>query len=146
MSIAVGSDHAGFQLKSHVTSFLEEQGIDFVDYGTYDKNRVDYPDYAAKVARAVASGKHELGIVICGTGIGVSIAANKFRGIRAALCCSVYMARMARRHNDANILAMGGRTTPPELAIKMVRAFLETEFEGGRHAVRVEKIHKLNDR
>lgn len=143
MSIAVGSDHAGYELKEKVLLYLKKLNFKVKDFGCYDDSRVDYPDYAIKVANSVVSGENKLGIIICGTGIGISITANKIKGIRAALCCSEYMAKMARQHNDANILAMGGRTTTPEEAEKMVAAFLNTEFEGGRHADRVEKIHSL---
>ena len=146
MHLAIGSDHAGFPLKQAIIHYLQEQGIQFEDFGCYDQTRVDYPDYAYKVAKAISSKTHTPGIVICGTGIGVSIVANKVRGVRAALCCSEYMAEMARRHNDANILAMGGRTTTPEMAIRILNIFLNTDFEGGRHALRVEKITSLTDR
>jgi ribose 5-phosphate isomerase B len=144
MSIAIGSDHAGYPLKIKVVQYLKEQNIKLKDMGTFSKDRVDYPDYALKVAKAVVSGQSEKGIVICGTGIGVSIMANKIKGIRAALCCSEYMATMARQHNNANILAMGGRTTSIENARKIVDTFLNTDFAGGQHALRVEKIHKLS--
>jgi len=143
MSIAVGSDHAGYPLKKEVVAHLERRNITFMDYGTAGEQRVDYPDFANLVAEAVSSRKFERGIIICGTGIGVSITANKRSGVRAALCCSEYMAEMARKHNDANILALGGRTTPPELALKIVDLFLDTDFEGGRHTRRVQKIHSL---
>ncbi len=144
MSIAVGSDHAGFRLKEKLVAHLSEKNIEYFDFGTFDEKRVDYPDYAFKVARAVSSGEYQFGLVVCGSGIGVSITANKVKGIRAALCCSEYMAEMARRHNDANVLAMGGRTTAPEEAIKILDAFLKTGFEGGRHQKRIEKIHNVS--
>ena len=143
MTIAIGSDHAGFELKEYVLKYLKEQDYQVEDFGTFVADRVDYPDYAIKVAHSVASGENQFGIVICGTGLGVSITANKVRGIRAALCCSEYMAEMARRHNNANILALGGRTTSQEQAIKIIDTFFATEFEGGRHATRVDKIHSL---
>ncbi len=143
MSIAVGSDHAGFELKLAVLQHLHNRKIEVLDLGVYTPERADYPDYGFKVAQAVVSGQCSMGIVICGSGIGISITANKVKGIRAALCCSEYMAEMARKHNNANVLAMGGRTTRPELAEKIVDVFLDTDFEGGRHAVRVEKIHQL---
>jgi len=143
--IAIGSDHAGFELKQAVMDHLRRQNIELVDLGAFTPDRVDYPDYGVQVARAVVSGRCRYGIVICGTGIGISIAANKVKGIRAALCCSTYMAEMARKHNDANVLAMGGRTTAPELACHIVDTFLATAFEGGRHADRIEKIHSLTN-
>ncbi len=143
--IAIGSDHAGFELKQAVMAHLRRQHIELVDLGAFTTDRVDYPDYGVQVAQAVVSGRCRYGIVICGTGIGISIAANKVKGIRAALCCSEYMAEMARKHNDANVLAMGGRTTAPDLACKIVDTFLATAFEGGRHADRVEKIHSLTN-
>ncbi len=144
MSIAVGSDHAGFKLKEELLSHLSKNSIDFYDFGTYGEERVDYPDYAFKVANAVSKGEYQFGLVICGSGIGVSIAANKIKGIRAALCCNEYMAKMARKHNNANVIAMGGRTTAPEDAIKILDAFLKNDFEGGRHQKRIEKIHNVS--
>ncbi len=146
MSIAVGSDHAGYELKEKVKGYLEKLNVEVRDFGCFNNDRVDYPDYAVKVAKSVVAGENEYGIIICGTGIGVSITANKIKGIRAALCCSEYMAKMARQHNNANVLAMGGRTTTPEEAEKIVTIFLNTDFEGGRHANRVEKIHDLTGR
>ncbi len=143
MSIAVGSDHAGYELKEKVKAYLEKNNIKVSDFGCFANESVDYPDYAVKVAKSVVAGENEWGILICGTGIGISITANKIKGIRAALCCSEYMAKMARKHNNANILAMGGRTTTPDNAEKIIEVFLNTEFEGGRHAVRVKKIHDL---
>jgi len=146
MSIAVGSDHAGYDLKEKVKQYLENQNIKVKDFGCSKDEQLEYPDYAVKVAKSVVSGENEYGIIICGTGIGISITANKIKGIRAALCCSEYMAEMARQHNNANILAMGGRTTTDEEAEKMVAAFLNTDFEGGRHANRVKKIHMLTEK
>ncbi len=146
MSIVIGSDHAGFQLKEQVLQFLKEKNIEYKDIGVHENKVVDYPDYGIKVAKMVASGEHEKGIIICGTGIGISISANKVDGARAALCTSDYMADLARRHNDANILALGGRTTTIDLAVRMIDIFLKTEFEGGRHADRVKKIHLLSGR
>ncbi len=146
MSIAIASDHAGFELKEQIIQYFEKREIEYKDYGVYENTRVDYPDYGVKVAQKVVAGEHEKGVVICGTGIGVSITANKIKGARAALCCCDYMAEMARKHNDANILALGGRTTTIDLAIRMIDIFLKTHFEGGRHAVRVDKIHSLTGR
>jgi RpiB/LacA/LacB family sugar-phosphate isomerase len=146
MPIAIGSDHAGFELKKAILQHLEQNQIEYLDLGVYAPERADYPDYGFKVGREVASGRCRMGIAICGTGIGISITANKVKGIRAALCCSEYMAEMARKHNDANVLALGGRVLAPELAIRMVDIFLQTEFEGGRHADRIEKLHRLTKR
>ncbi|MBN1562144.1 ribose 5-phosphate isomerase B [candidate division KSB1 bacterium] len=146
MTIAIGSDHAGFELKQQIINYLAENGMDYTDYGAYGSARVDYPDYGVLVGKKVGAGEHEKGIIICGTGIGISISANKMKGARAALCTSDYMAEMARKHNNANIIALGGRTTTAELAMRMIRIFLDTEFEGGRHATRVAKIHSLTKR
>jgi ribose 5-phosphate isomerase B len=145
LNIAIGSDHAGFELKKKLIEYLSENKIEYFDFGCYSEERVDYPDFAVKVANAVAPGTYQKGIVICGTGIGVSITANKIKGIRAALCCSEYMAEMAVKHNDANVLALGGRTTTPRRAVKILHVFLNTRFEGGRHAIRVQKIHSLTE-
>lgn len=138
--IAIASDHGGFDLKNYVVKYLSDNGFQFEDLGTFNTDSVDYPDYAVKVAEGVAQGKYEKGIVICGTGIGISIAANKIHGIRAALCTDSYMARMSREHNDANILALGGRVIGPELALDIVKTWLETEFLGGKHKRRIDKI------
>ncbi|NLP10292.1 ribose 5-phosphate isomerase B [bacterium] len=146
MSIAIASDHAGFELKKAVVAYLERRRLEYLDLGVRSEERVDYPDYGYAAAQAVASGQCAMGIIICGTGIGISITANKVRGIRAALCCSEYMAEMARKHNDANMLALGGRVISPEMAEKIVDVFLQTDFEGGRHAQRVQKIHQLTQR
>ncbi len=144
MRIVIGSDHGGFALKEVVKQHLIEQHYDVSDLGTHEGHiSVDYPDYGAAVAREVVSGEHDFGIVICGTGIGISLAANKVRGARAALCTDPYMAQMAREHNDANILAMGGRVIGPGLALAIVDAFLAAEFAGGRHARRVNKLMAL---
>jgi ribose 5-phosphate isomerase B len=146
MSIAIGSDHAGFPLKAKLVEFLQQKNIDFKDMGTFNEDQVDYPDFAFKVAKSVSSGESQLGVVVCGTGLGVSMMANKVRGIRAALCCSEYMAELAKEHNNANILAMGSRTTTPDIGIRILNTFLTSEFEGGRHSNRVEKIHDLSGR
>ncbi len=141
MKVFIGSDHGGYALKEVVKAHLEAQGYEVVDKGTYDGSvSVDYPDYGRAVAEAVAAEAGSFGIVICGTGIGISLAANKVPGIRAALCTDPYMARMAREHNDAQILAMGGRVVGPGLALAIVDAFFAAEFQGGRHARRVGKI------
>lgn len=141
MKIAVASDHGGYQLKEAVKTFLQERGIEILDLGTNSEESVDYPEYGHACGEAVASGRADRGIVCCGTGIGISIAANKVKGIRCALCTDVNMAEMTRRHNDANILAMGGRTTDTELALKITAAWLDTEFEGGRHQRRVDMLN-----
>lgn len=139
--LAIGADHGGIHLKEVVIRCLEQHQIPFVDVGTNGEAAVDYPDFAAKVASGVANGDFERGILICGTGIGMSIAANKFYGVRAALCHNTFTARMSRAHNDANILVLGERVTGTGVAEEIVNVWLETPFEGGRHARRVEKIH-----
>lgn len=138
--IAIGSDHAGFSLKEEVERYLQEQGHDVEDLGTHDEQSTDYPDYAHPVAAAVAEGKAELGVLVCGTGIGMSMAANRHRGVRAAVCSEPYSAKMARLHNDANVLCVGARVVGAGLACDIVDAFLGAEFEGGRHQRRVGKI------
>ena len=140
MKIALGSDHAGLELKEDLRSYLAEMKIDALDLGTYSKDSVDYPDVAVKVAEMVAQGEVERGLLICGTGIGMSIVANRFAGVRAALCHDLYTARISREHNNANILALGGRVTGKGLAREILKVFLETEFQGGRHERRVQKI------
>ena len=144
--IAIGSDHGGFALKQAIMEHLREKGVEYKDLGTYTEESCDYPEYGEAVARAVAGGECERGIAICGTGIGISIAANKVRGVRAAVCGDCYSAEMTRRHNDANVLCMGGRVVGDGLALKIVDVFLETPFEGGRHARRVGKIHEIESR
>lgn len=143
---AIGSDHGGFELKQAVMKHLEERGIEYRDYGTYTPESCDYPDYGAAVGRAVASGECERGIVICGTGIGISMAANKIDGVRCALCGDCFSAEMARAHNDANVLALGGRVIGPGLALKIVDIFLSTGFDGGRHARRLGKLAEIEAR
>lgn len=144
--IAIGSDHGGFALKQEIMKHLTEKGLDYKDFGTYTEESCDYPVYAEQVARAVASGECDRGIVICGTGIGASIAANKVKGIRCALCSECYSAEFTRRHNDANVLALGGRTVGGGLALKILDTFIETAFEGGRHARRVNLISEIEGR
>ncbi len=147
MPLAIGSDHAGYALKQELRRWLEENAIEYVDFGCYaEAPSVDYADFSYRVATAVSSGVCERGVVLCGTGIGAMITANKVSGVRAALCTSEYMAEMARRHNDANLIAFGGRTTEPELAVRMLRLFLDTPFDGGRHLDRIQKIHRLTGR
>ncbi len=143
--IAIGADHGGFELKEHIKRHLDELGLEYKDYGTYSEDSIDYPDCAAPVCRAVQDGAADKGILICGTGIGISIAANKHKGIRAALCGDVYSAEMTKRHNNANVICLGGRVTGRELAFMIVDAWLNAEFEGGRHADRVAKIHKIEE-
>ena len=139
--IAIGSDHGGFELKQDIIAYLEEKGIEVKDYGTYSTDSCDYPDYAKAVARAILDKEADRGILICGTGIGISIAANRFRGIRAADCTDCYMARMTREHNDANVLALGARVVGKGLAFMIVDTFLETPFSNGeRHIKRIEKL------
>lgn len=141
--IALGCDHGGFAIKEAVKKYLEESGIEYNDFGTYSEESVDYPVYAKKVADAVASGDCEKGILCCGTGIGISIAANKVNGIRAAVVTNEFCAEMTRRHNDANILAMGGRVITDEQAVKFAKIFLETPFDGDRHVKRVNMITEI---
>ncbi|MBD3316347.1 MAG: ribose 5-phosphate isomerase B [Chitinivibrionales bacterium] len=143
--IAIGSDHAGFELKEFIKETLTQKGIPYKDMGTDSAGSVDYPLYAGRVARAVSAGTHHRGIAICGAGIGASITANRFRRVRAALCVTVEMARLARGHNDANILVMGGRITPKETASEILEAWLSTPFEGGRHKHRIEMIESVNE-
>ena len=144
MRITIGSDHGAVALKEEVKMVLKEYGdIEVTDVGTFGTDAVDYPDIAAKVCADVASGKSDRGIALCGTGIGISIACNKIKGIRCALCTDVYSAKMSRKHNDANVLAMGGRVTGFGPAGEIVRAWVETGFDGGRHERRVNKIMAL---
>ncbi len=145
MHIVIGSDHAGVELKQNIIKKLQEDGYTVSDCGTYSKESVDYPDIAEKVATEVIS-RQIKGIIICGTGIGISIAANKIPGIRAALCNNTDTACLSRQHNDANILAIGARVTEPEAAMEIVDAFLNTAFEGGRHQARVDKIKAIEDK
>jgi len=141
--IALGCDHRGLELKQAIIGLLDELGHDYQDFGGYNTDPVDYPDIAKQVAEAVASGEFDQGILICSSGIGMSIAANKVRGIRAALCCTTFGAERARRHNDANILCLGQDTLDIASALDIVRVYLSTTFEGGRHLRRLEKIRGL---
>jgi ribose 5-phosphate isomerase B len=141
--VLIASDHAGLPGKEIIKKTLAEMGVEYEDLGTNSPESVDYPDYAERVAQGVAGGLADRGILVCGSGIGMQIAANKIPGVRAALAWNEETARLSRQHNDANIVAVGARTTPPEAIDRIVRAFLTAEFEGGRHTQRVEKISKL---
>lgn len=141
--IVIGCDHGGFELKQALIRHLESIGEEVKDCGTYDTASVDYPDIAEKTCREYLRGGYDFGILICGTGIGISIAANKIDGIRCALVGTEYAAEMTRRHNDANMLAFGGRVTGSELAISILNAYMRAQFEGGRHQGRIDKIHAL---
>lgn len=143
MQIGLACDHGGFELKEELKAFLKTLGIEPVDMGTFSEDSVDYPDFGALVAKKVSQGDLEKGILICGTGIGMSIVANKFRGVRAALANDLYSAKFSRAHTDANILIIGGRIVGKELAKEIVKLWLETPFEGGRHQKRLEKIAAL---
>ena len=143
--IAIGCDHGGLELKNHIVKYLQDKGLEIKDFGVHTEDSVDYPDCAKPVCESVISGEAERGILICGTGIGISIAANKYKGIRAALCSNEYSAAMSRRHNDANILCMGGRVIGRELAYLITDTWLKEKFEGGRHAQRIAKIHAAEE-
>ena len=145
--IALGCDHAGFELKQAIIKHLDERKIEYKDYGTYSEDSVDYAVFAEKTARAVANGECELGLLFCGPGVGISMAANKVRGIRAACCSDLFSAEMTRRHNDANILCLGGRVVSPEKATELVDIFLDTPFSGEeRHARRIAQIADIENR
>lgn len=146
MRVALGSDHAGFPLKELIREELRKRGIDYGDFGTFCENSIDYPDIAYPVVQAVRSGEFTCGILVCGTGIGMSITANKYAGIRAALCGDPFTARCAREHNDANVLTLGARVIGPGPALDIVDVFLRTPFQGGRHRRRLEKIGLLEKR
>ena len=143
--IAIGSDHGGFDLKEVVTAHLKEQGIPYKDFGCYDKKSCDYPVYGEKVGRAVAGGEADLGILICGTGVGISLAANKVKGIRCGVCSDTTTAHLIREHNHANIIAFGARIVGAEKAKDIVKAYLEAEPMGGRHQARVQMISKIEE-
>lgn len=146
MVVALGADHAGFELKEALKRTLDARGVAWHDFGTSGTASVDYPDYASAVAEAVAGGRADRGILVCGSGVGMAIAANKVRGIRASVITDVEAAVLAREHNDLNVLTLGGRRTSPEEADGIVAAFLDTPFAGGRHTARVHKIAALDDR
>ena len=143
MKIAVASDHGGFKLKEEVKAHLLERGLEVLDLGTNSEDSVDYPAYGKACGEAVVSGQADVGIVVCGSGIGISIAANKVKGVRCGLCTSVEMATLTKQHNNANVLALGGRTTETGLAMQIVDAWLDTEFEGGRHQRRVDMLDQM---
>jgi ribose 5-phosphate isomerase B len=142
--IAIASDHAGLQGKEAIKQQLSRLGVEYEDLGTHSEESVDYPDYAERVAQAVVNGEVDRGILVCGSGIGMQIAANKVPGIRAALVWNAETARLCRQHNDANIVAVGARTTAPEVVEEIIEAYLNAEFQGGRHAQRVEKLAQLD--
>jgi ribose 5-phosphate isomerase B len=142
MKLIIASDHAGLELRRELVSLLKERGLEFDDVGPTSHESVDYPDFARQVARAVAEGRYPFGILVCGTGIGMSIVANKYRGVRAALCNTEFEARMARGHNDANVLCVGQRVIGVGVARGVLETFLDTPFEGGRHQKRVDKIRE----
>jgi ribose 5-phosphate isomerase B len=146
MTIAIGCDHAGIELKKEILSLLQELHLDCIDYGTDGPQSVDYPDFGEKVSEAVSAGKIEKGILICGTGIGMSIVANKFPGVRASLCNELFTAKMSRLHNDANILVLGGRIVGKDLAKEIVKTWVSTPFEGERHTRRLDKISHIEGR
>jgi ribose 5-phosphate isomerase B len=143
VKLVIASDHAGLELRQELVNLLKERSVAFDDVGPTTRDSVDYPDFAAKVSRAVASGQYTLGVLVCGTGIGMSMVANKHRGIRAALCSTEFEARMARAHNDANVLCLGQRTVGAGVGRAILEAFLATPFEGGRHEKRVQKIRDV---
>lgn len=144
MRIALGADHAGVDLKNTLARMFDQSGIPYTDFGTTGTDSVDYPDFAATVARAVASGDYDRGVLVCGSGIGMAIAANKVAGIRAAVATEEQSAELSRRHNDANVLALGARLTAPDLAERIVTTFLKTPFDGGRHQRRIDKLSSLD--
>lgn len=143
MKIGIGSDHGGFELKEYVKEYFEKEGIEYLDYGTYSQDSVDYPDYGRKLSEGVISKEVDKGIAICGTGIGISIACNKVKGIRCALCSDTYSARMSMEHNNANILALGGRVIGKDLALEIVSTWVKAQFQGGRHERRINKISDI---
>ncbi len=145
MKLAIGCDHGGYELKSHVVNYLKEQNYEFKDFGCFDGEAVDYPHVAVDVAKTVTENDDFYGILICSTGIGISIAANKIKGARAALCGDTYSAKMTRLHNNANILCLGGHMVTKETAIRIIDTFINTEFEGGRHERRVGLISKIEE-
>jgi ribose 5-phosphate isomerase B len=146
MTVALGCDHAGWELKEQLKAWLIQAGHHVLDFGTHSVEPVDYPDYAAQVADSVADGKAERGLLVCGTGVGMAITANKVQGIRAAFCPDLLSARLSREHNDANVLTLGGRLMGRELALEILKVWLATPFAGGRHQRRIEKITQIEQR
>ncbi|MFP4418181.1 MAG: ribose 5-phosphate isomerase B [Fibrobacterota bacterium] len=144
--IIIGSDHAGFKMKEFIKSELEKTGVPYNDIGTHSIDSTDYPLYAGKIGKEISKGNYQRGIAICGAGIGASIAANRFRGVRAALCLTEEMAYLSREHNDSNVLVLGGRITSTETASKILKAWLETPFAGGRHSRRIEMLDTIVDK
>lgn len=145
MKIAIAADHAGFELKEIIKEYLKKSGNEVTDFGTNTTESVDYPDFAVPASRSVASGESDRGILICGSGQGMAISANKIKGIRAALCNDLHSAKMSRLHNDSNVLAIGGRILSTDIAVEIVKTWLETGFEGGRHQRRVDKMNSINE-
>lgn len=146
MKIGIGNDHTAFDLKNIIKAHLEEQGYEVVDYGAYSSERCNYPEFGEKVARAIVAGEVELGVLICGTGVGISLSANKVKGIRAAVCSEPYTAQLVRRHNNAQIIAFGARVVGDEMAKMIVDEFLNAKFEGGRHQTRVDMIMAIEEK
>lgn len=146
MKIAIGADHAGFEVKEKIKGFLSKEGYEVIDVGTHSTESVDYPDFAGKVANSVKKGEAKFGALFCGTGIGMSITANKIKGIRAAVCHNEYTAEMSRKHNDANVFCAGARVLGYEVIEKLLKLWLDTQFEGGRHERRVNKINNLDSK
>ncbi len=145
MKVAIASDHAGFRLKEQLKKTLDELALEYEDLGTFDETSVDYPDYGVKVAKGVAEGTFDRGVLVCGTGLGMAITANKVKGVRAITAHDVFSARMSRMHNDANVLTMGERVIGEGVAADVLKAWLTTEFEGGRHARRLDKVHHIEE-
>jgi ribose 5-phosphate isomerase B len=143
-SIVIGCDHGAYDLKEKLKTFIEKKGVKVEDVGTHSQDSVDYPDFGAKVASLVSTGKFKRGILLCGTGIGMSMVANRFPHVRAALCSDLFSAIMSRRHNDSNILVLGGRVIGEGLALELTKVWLETPFDGGRHQMRIEKFDQLD--
>ena len=146
MKIGIGNDHTAFDLKNIIKAHLEEQGYEVVDYGAYSSERCNYPEFGEKVARAIVAGEVELGVLICGTGVGISLSANKVKGIRAGVCSEPYTAQLVRRHNNAQIIAFGARVVGDEMAKMIVDEFLNAKFEGGRHQTRVDMIMAIEEK
>jgi ribose 5-phosphate isomerase B len=144
--IALASDHIGIELKGYIMEYLDELHLEYEDFGTYTPERCNYPEYALKAAKAVASGKFEKGIICCGTGVGISIAANKVKGIRCVVCSDCYSARLSREHNNTNMLSLGSRVVGKDLALMIVKNWLEGEYEGGRHQKRIDQIEEIENR